>query len=138
MTPRIVFRPFLVALCALFFLQIAPVQAATVSGETIKWFPITLDFDGPRASETDQNPNPFLDFRLNVTLTAPSGESTIVPGFFAGDGNGNGTGGRIRPIFAKVRTWRFHWMKMLAIQPIWQAPRAHSPYPTDATTHPAF
>ncbi|MGB3588339.1 MAG: malectin domain-containing carbohydrate-binding protein, partial [Tunicatimonas sp.] len=40
---------------------------ATVSGELRKWHKLTLDFDGPTHSETDTSPNPFLDYRLNVT-----------------------------------------------------------------------
>ena len=86
------FRFAVTTLSCVLALQTAPAVAATISGETVKWHPITLDFDGPRASETDQNPNPFLDYRLNVTLTAPSGASTEVPGFFAGNGDGGGTG----------------------------------------------
>ena len=56
------------------------------------WHPVNLDFVGPTHSELDQNPNPFLDFRLEVEFTAPDGSSTTVPGFFAGDGQGGGTG----------------------------------------------
>lgn len=100
MTPRLFYRLILATFCAIFALQAAPAWAATVSGETVKWFPITLDFDGPQASETDRSPNPFLDFRLNVALTAPSGEITVVPGFFAGNGNGNGTGSVWRARFS--------------------------------------
>ncbi len=53
---------------------------------------ISLDIEGPNAAETDVTPNPFLDFRLDVTFTSPTGVTLITPGFFAGDGNGSGTG----------------------------------------------
>jgi len=56
------------------------------------WHPMQLDFTGPVMRETDSNPNPFLDFRLNAILQAPSGKLFVVPGFFDGDGNGGGQG----------------------------------------------
>jgi len=97
------------ALLTLIALICTPAGAATVTGDTAKWYPITLDFDGPSASESDQSPNPFLDYRLNVTLTAPSGTKTVVPGFFAGDGNGGGTGSvwRVRFSANEVGQWSY-------------------------------
>jgi hypothetical protein len=60
-----------------------------------------LSFTGPNASETTASPNnPFLDYRLNVTFTGPSGQKYVVPGFFDGDGNGGGTGNVWRARFA--------------------------------------
>ncbi|MGB3777281.1 MAG: malectin domain-containing carbohydrate-binding protein [Tunicatimonas sp.] len=60
---------------------------ATVSGELRKWHKVTLGFDGPAHQETDVSPNPFLDYRLNVTFShAASGKSYVVPGYFAADG----------------------------------------------------
>ncbi len=56
------------------------------------WHPLCLSFNGPEASETDDTPNPFLDYRLQVTFTAPGGAEMVVPGFFAGDGNGGPRG----------------------------------------------
>ncbi|MFY0607672.1 MAG: DUF5060 domain-containing protein [Cyclobacteriaceae bacterium] len=57
-----------------------------ISGETKKWHNVTLTFDGPSYAETDNDPNPFLDLRLNVTFT--QGDlSYLVPGYFAVDGN---------------------------------------------------
>ena len=70
----------------------SPPGSGTVSGTLTKWHPITVSFAGPTASETDVSPNPFLDYRLQVTFTGPSGQTYDVPGFFAGDGNGNGSG----------------------------------------------
>ena len=60
--------------------------AATVSGELKKWHPVTVTFNGPPCHELSE-PNPFLDFRLNVVFTAPSGRKITVPGFYAADGN---------------------------------------------------
>lgn len=67
-------------------------HGATLSGGGAVWHPVTLDFQGPVASETADAPNPFLDYRLNVTFTAPDGSEMLVPGFFAGDGQGGGAG----------------------------------------------
>jgi len=55
------------------------------------WQPLAIDFQGPSASESG-SPNPFLDYRLQVTFTGPQGQKYNVPGFFDGDGNGGGTG----------------------------------------------
>ena len=56
------------------------------------WHPIELQFEGPHANESDTDPNPFLDFRLQVRLTAPDARVYDVPGFFNGDGQGDGKG----------------------------------------------
>jgi len=62
-----------------------------ITGELMKWHKVTLTFDGPRASETDDN-NPFLNYRLNVLFThKASGKSYLVPGYFAADGNAGET-----------------------------------------------
>ena len=60
--------------------------------EHVAWHPIELSFEGPSASETDDAPNPFTDYRLRVTLTTPNGATVVVPGFFDGDGRGGATG----------------------------------------------
>jgi len=88
---------------------VSSVQAGTVSGDLNKWSPITIDFAGPNASETDTAPNPFLDYRLSVRLTSPTGNTHDVPGFFAGDGNGGGDGNLWRVRFAADETgqWRY-------------------------------
>jgi len=58
-----------------------------VSGELEKWHTVTLTFDGPECSETDEY-NLFFNYRLNVTFNhEKSGKSYIVPGYFAADGN---------------------------------------------------
>lgn len=61
--------------------------AAKITGELKQWHTVTLSFQGPRVSE-DSNPNPFLYYRLNVTLRHErSGKKYLVFGYFAGDGN---------------------------------------------------
>ena len=58
-------------------------QAPVISGELRKWHKVTLTFDGPATSET-ATPNPFTNFRLNVTFTHNSGSPTyVVPGYWA-------------------------------------------------------
>jgi len=42
-------------------------SAGQISGELKKWHKVTLTFNGPETSETAK-PNPFLYYRLNVTL----------------------------------------------------------------------
>jgi Domain of unknown function (DUF5060) len=69
--------------------RLAPVSSSTVSmvGELRKWHKVTIVFAGPLASETG-TPNPFLDYRLDVTFVHSStGKQYKVPGYFAADGN---------------------------------------------------
>lgn len=69
------------------FIQIGVVYAAEVSGAPMVWHKVTLTIDGPEASETDTEPNPFTDYRMTVTFTHESGEPKyVVPGYFAADG----------------------------------------------------
>ena len=66
------------------------VQAAVpaITGELKQWHKVTLTLDGPQASETDNEPNPFTDYRMDVTFTHESGSPSYkVPGYFAADGN---------------------------------------------------
>ncbi|MEM8510060.1 MAG: DUF5060 domain-containing protein [Bacteroidota bacterium] len=62
-----------------------------VTGELRKWHTVTLAFSGPFVAEQDPV-NPFLDYRLNVIFTSPSGIQWVVPGFFAADGNAANSG----------------------------------------------
>ena len=84
-------------------------RSYTITGETKKWYPITLDFGGPHTSETAFDPNPFLDYCLQVKLTSPSGEIYDVPGFYVGDGNGGASGNIWRVHFSPGKTgkWSF-------------------------------
>lgn len=63
-----------------------------ITGELKVWHPLTICFRGPALSESHKNPNPFLDYRLQVIFTGPNAKSYNVPGFFDGDGTGGGTG----------------------------------------------
>ena len=82
---------------------------STVTGNLVAWQPITVSFAGPNADEGDDDPNPFLDYRLQVTFTGPSGQLYTVPGFFDGDGNGGGTGNvwRVRFHADAPGEWRY-------------------------------
>ena len=72
-----------------FFVCVSCAHAAEVSGELKMWHKVTLTFDGPDTSETS-NPNPFLNYRLNVTFTNGT-NSFVVPGYYATDGNAANT-----------------------------------------------
>lgn len=75
---------------ALLCSQISLSQAA-LSGEQRIWHTVTILFNGPETSEENAE-NPFLNYRLNVTFTAPGGNTFIIPGFYAVDGNAAETG----------------------------------------------
>lgn len=114
-TVVVVFSALLLGIAALGILAVeAPVAQASgvgiVTGELRKWYPLTLSFAGPTASETSLSPNnPFLDYRLQVTLIGPSGQRYIVPGFFDGDGTGGATGNTWRVRFSpdQAGTWSY-------------------------------
>ena len=56
-----------------------------ITGELRQWHQVILTFTGPASSE-DAEPNPFYDYRLDVTF-AKDGREIVVPGYFAADGN---------------------------------------------------
>jgi len=62
----------------------------SISGEMKRWHTLTLSFYGPRLSENDV-PNPFLNYRMMVTFRC-DGDTLVVPGFFAADGNASESG----------------------------------------------
>jgi hypothetical protein len=67
------------------------------------WHKVTLDFTGPLTRET-ADPNPFTDYRLDVTFTHPaSGRSLLVPGYFAADGDAANTAAD------SGNVWRVHF-----------------------------
>ena len=80
-----------------------------VEGNQQVWNPLTISFRGPVASETESNPNPFLDYRLQVMFIGPSGQQYNVPGFFDGDGHGGSKGSVWRVRFSpdEPGTWRY-------------------------------
>ena len=74
-----------------------------VTGELKKWHKVTVTFDGPTVSETDAT-NPFLDYRLDVTFShASSGNSYVVPGYFAANGDAANSGA------SSGNKWRAHF-----------------------------
>ena len=63
--------------------------SGTVSGELKQWHTVTIDFEGPYVQETAST---FRDYRLNVTFTnQDTGETMLVPGYFAADGDAENT-----------------------------------------------
>jgi len=61
--------------------------SVTVTGDLQAWHKTTLTIAGPFAKETDTSPNPFTDYRMEVTFSHHSGTpSYTIPGYFAADG----------------------------------------------------
>jgi Domain of unknown function (DUF5060) len=84
-----------------------------LSGELRKWHKITLGFVGPFVSETDTY-NPFTNYLLNATFThSASGTSSLVPGYFAADGNAANSGASSGNVwlchFAPDKTGQWNW-----------------------------
>jgi hypothetical protein len=85
-----------------------------VSGELKQWHKVTLTLDGPFARETDPQPNPFTDYRFQVTFTHESGSpSFTVPGYFAADGDAGNTsadaGNQWRAHLSPDKPGRWDW-----------------------------
>ena len=80
-----------------------------LTGTGKKWEAISVAFQGPAADSADNHPNPFLDYRLQVLFTGPSGRKYNVPGFYDGDGKGGRAGNIWRVLFSPDETgrWRF-------------------------------
>ncbi len=74
-----------------------------VSGELMQWHRTTITFDGPDVGE-NSSVNPFLQYRLNVTFTGPSGQQFVVAGFYAADGDAGNTQA------TSGNKWRVHFM----------------------------
>ena len=75
---------------------------ANLSGTFKKWQPLTLTFNGPESSEQG-SPNPFIDYRLDVTFVKGD-RSLRVPGYFSADGNAAETSAEAG------HTWRAQFM----------------------------
>jgi hypothetical protein len=73
------------------------------------WQPLVLRFAGPSAGAADNDPNPFLDYRLTVRFVGPSGRAYDVPGSFDGDGRGGGAGDQWAARFAADEPGRWRW-----------------------------
>lgn len=76
-----------------------------LTGGAAVWQPLALTFTGPPATPTG-TPNPFLDYRLQVQMIAPSGRVYDVPGHFDGP---SADGGRWRANFAADEPGLWHY-----------------------------
>lgn len=76
-------------------------EIVEIEGGEKVWESATLTFNGPQTSEQD-DPNPFLNYRLTVTFREGEREY-VVPGYFAADGNADETGA------ARGDKWRVHF-----------------------------
>lgn len=75
-----------------------------VLGELKQWHKVTVQVHGPFADEAGTGPNPFTDYRFDVTFTHGSGAPSYrVPGYFAADGNAANTGATAGNV------WRAHF-----------------------------
>ncbi|MBQ4819025.1 carbohydrate-binding protein [Aquimarina sp. MMG016] len=88
-------------------------KAQTPEGELKRWHKVSLTFNGPNTSET-ANPNPFSDYRLEVTFTHQgSNRSYKVPGYYAACGNAENnsctSGNKWRVHFAPDETGNWNW-----------------------------
>ena len=80
-------------------------------GEMKTWHKVTLAFGGPASSET-ADPNPFTDYRLNVTFTNGDAKH-VVPGYYAADGRAAESGAAAGNVwlvhFAPPKTGAWTW-----------------------------
>lgn len=86
-----------------------------LTGELMQWHKITLGFDGMPTSETNNNENPFLKYRLDVAFTHETGKFHMVPGYYAADGNAANTGAM------SGRVWLCHFAPDLTGTWTWKA-----------------
>jgi hypothetical protein len=87
-----------------------------LEGNPAAWQPLALRFRGPAAAESDDAPNPFLDYRLTVRFTGPGGQSYTVHGTFDGDGRG-GPGDQWLARFAADEPGRWRWCASFRVGP---------------------
>ena len=97
------------ALASCLLAAVCAAPEVAIEGQPVVSHPLMLTFHGPAASETESSPNPFLDIRLQVVFTGPSGERFDVPGFFDGDGQGGPSGHAWRTRFSPDAqgTWTY-------------------------------
>ena len=85
-----------------------------ITGQLKQWHKISLTMSGPYAHEQDNQPNPFLDIRMETTFTHADGTKYVVPGYFAADGNSSETsaesGNQWRTHFAPDRNGRWNYV----------------------------
>jgi hypothetical protein len=99
---------FILSFVICFYLVVAVISfgqknsGPAISDELKKWHKVTLTFTGPDSNE-EAEPNPFCDYRLNVTFSKGD-KQYIVPGYYATDGNAAQTGA------ATGNNWRVHFV----------------------------
>ncbi|MBL9165517.1 MAG: pectate lyase [Planctomycetaceae bacterium] len=83
--------------------------AGDIEGQLAVWHPLSITFAGPEAAETGDAPNPFTDYRLQVSFAGPDNQLFVVPGFFDGDGRGGAKGNvwRVRFTPNVAGPWRY-------------------------------
>jgi hypothetical protein len=82
-------------------------DAATwsISGALQQWHTLTLTMRGPHADEAANAPNPFMDYRMDVTFAHESGNPAYrIPGYFAADGRAASSSA------TSGNTWRAHFV----------------------------
>ncbi len=88
-------------------------KSGVITGEAREWHAVTLTFDGPASSRVGRTtvatgetstPNPFLDYRLNVTFTLGNQPPITVPGYYAADGAAGQTSA------TQGNEWRVHFV----------------------------
>lgn len=85
-----------------------------ISGEMRMWHKITLAFlNGPMTSES-ATPNPFTDYRLDVTFINGD-DKYVVPGYYAADGDAANTGA------SSGTVWHCHFSPPLKGKWTWSA-----------------
>src|SRR5690606_19653236 len=94
-------KPIRTVLAAPLLAALLPGQNPT--GELKRWHTITLTFDGPFTSET-ATPNPFTDYRLDVTFRRPGQSGRVYRGYWAADGNAADSGA------TSGNKWRVHFV----------------------------
>jgi len=85
--------------------------APAITGEAKQWHKVTFTFAGPKSSEL-ATPNPFVDYRLDVTFVCGD-ETFVVPGYYAADGDAANTsassGNKWRVHFSPSRVGKWKW-----------------------------
>ncbi|KPL13185.1 hypothetical protein AMJ85_00025 [candidate division BRC1 bacterium SM23_51] len=73
-----------------------------ICGELKKWHKVTVTFSGPETSE-EAEPNPFRDYRLNVTFRKGK-KQYVVGGYYAADGDAGQSSA------TEGNKWRVHFV----------------------------